>query len=146
MKKMEKKGKKLSPIEKEAKMGVLKDLSSQAGNLLKDKLKGLKKVTVASDSKEGLGKGLEMAEKLIGKTAGPEGRDPEKMVEEAEEERGEDLDKDNEEGESAEHKANVFGTDEGDDDMADMEDCSPEELEEKIQKLQAMKQEKLAKR
>ena len=54
-----------------AKAAMLKELSKEMSNDansgLKDALskKGMKKVTVASDSKEGLEKGLSMAEKLM---------------------------------------------------------------------------------
>lgn len=65
MKKLEKKGKKLSPLEQKAKMDVVKELQSQAGDMMGEKLKGLKKVTVASDSEEGLKAGLEKAEEVI---------------------------------------------------------------------------------
>lgn len=131
MKHLEKKGKKLSPVEQKAKMGVVKELSSQAGEMLSDKLKGLKKVTVASDSKEGLKKGLDKAKEVI------HGRDPEKLVEQAEEEMGTDLDKDMEEGEDPLHAAKVLGEE-------SMEDCSPEELDAKIKELEALKAKKLA--
>ncbi len=126
MKKLEKKDKKLDPLEKEAKMDVVKSLRDQAGAMLSDKVKGLKKVTVASPSKEGLKEGLNKAEQI---------------VEGAEEDMGEDLDKNNEEGESSEHKAKVLGEDKM---MEECEDMSPEELEEKIQALMQMKKEKLA--
>ena len=53
----------MSPIEKKAKMNVLKDLNGQSSKLISD---GLKKVTVASDSKEGLKAGLDKAEEIIG--------------------------------------------------------------------------------
>jgi len=55
----------LSPMEKKAKMGVLHGMKDMATQAMRDKLKGLKKVTVASDSEEGLKKGLSMAEKLM---------------------------------------------------------------------------------
>ena len=118
LKALEKKGKKLDPVAKEAKMGVLKDLSSQAGGLLKDKLKGLKKVTVASDSKEGLEEGLDKAEELISGKIGEDGHEMEEEMEEPLE------------------VAEVSDEE---------EDLSPEQIEEQIQKLQALKQEKLAK-
>jgi hypothetical protein len=60
---------KMSPNEKKAKMSVLKDLHGQASDLMKQGLAGakdMKKVTVASDSKEGLKQGLEKAEDLLG--------------------------------------------------------------------------------
>lgn len=61
------KGKKgMNDTEKEAKLGVLKFISDAADDAIAGKVKGLKKVTVASDSKEGLKKGLEMAEEKIG--------------------------------------------------------------------------------
>lgn len=62
-----KKGKKgMNDTEKEAKLGVLKFISDAADDAIAGKVKGLKKVTVASDSEEGLKKGLEMAEDKIG--------------------------------------------------------------------------------
>jgi hypothetical protein len=67
MKELFAKKKKISDVEKEAKMGVLKEVSDMAGAAMGDKLKGLKKVTVASDSKEGLDKGLEKAKELLDK-------------------------------------------------------------------------------
>jgi len=57
--------KKLNDMEKKASSKVLGDLRSHAQKMMNDKMKGLKKVTVASDSKEGLSKGLETAEKIL---------------------------------------------------------------------------------
>jgi hypothetical protein len=125
MEKLEKKGKKLNPLEKKAKLDVVKELSSQAGEMLGDKLKGLKKVTVASDSKEGLKAGLEKAESILEK------HDEASPVQKMEEEMGADLDHDGEEGESEEHKEEVLG-----------EEMSPEEIEAKIQELMALKKKK----
>ena len=65
MMKMMKGKSKLSPLEKEAKMLVMKALSDDMSNELKDKLKGLKKVTIASNSPEGLKAGLKKAEDMI---------------------------------------------------------------------------------
>ena len=56
---------KLSPLKLKAKQSVLEDLSSQASSKLADKLKGLKKVSVASNSPEGLEEGLEKAQELV---------------------------------------------------------------------------------
>jgi hypothetical protein len=136
MKKIASKGKDLDPLEKEAKMGVIKELSRQAGSMMGDKVHPLKKVSVASDSKEGLKEGLEKAAGLV-EHADMHEHDPEKLVEQAEEELGADLDKDNEEGESSEHAEKVG--------EKDMEDCSPEELDAKIAELQALKAKKQAK-
>lgn len=58
--------KKLSPMEQRASSKVLEDLRKSTQDMLKGKMDGLKKVTVASDSKEGLTKGLELAKKLAG--------------------------------------------------------------------------------
>ena len=87
MKKMmgKKKDGKLSPVEKEAKSSVLKDLSASAAEMMKEKLGGMKKVSVAAPSKSGLKEGLKLAEKLTEKM-------PEKSgMEEAKEEEQEML-------------------------------------------------------
>lgn len=87
MKKLEKKGKKLSPLEQKAKMDVVKELQSQAGDMMGEKLKGLKKVTVASDSEEGLKAGLEKAEEVLEQKEEAEQEDEsEEMSAESEEE------------------------------------------------------------
>ncbi len=57
--------KKLSPLEQKAKMGVVKDLRDLAAKHMSDKLEGLKKVTVASDSEEGLKHGLDKAKEIV---------------------------------------------------------------------------------
>lgn len=56
----------MSDNEKTAKEHVVKGLRDMASGMMGDKLKGLKKVTVASDSAEGLHDGLEKAKDLIG--------------------------------------------------------------------------------
>jgi hypothetical protein len=55
----------MSPMEKEAKMGVLSGMKKEAGNEMLDKLNGMKKVSVASDSEEGLKAGLDKAKQLM---------------------------------------------------------------------------------
>lgn len=62
-----KKGKKLSENEVKAKSSVLKDLSDTASDMMKERLGGLKKVTVAAPSKSGLKEGLDLASKLTEK-------------------------------------------------------------------------------
>jgi len=59
--------KKLSDMDKRASLKALGDFRGEAQKLMKDKMNGLKKVTVASDSKEGLKEGLEKAESLLKK-------------------------------------------------------------------------------
>jgi hypothetical protein len=66
--KKKKEGKTLSPVHKEARSSVLEDLMDHLSDMGMDKVKGLKKVTVASDSKEGLAKGLDKATEMVGKS------------------------------------------------------------------------------
>ncbi len=129
MKKLMGSSKKLSPIESKAKMSVLEKLKQDMQDMMGEKVSGLKKVTVASPDKEGLEKGLDKAKELLGHEQDP-------MVEEAEEEMGKDLDNDNEEGESEEHKEAVLGE--------DHESMSEEDLDKKIQEL--LKQKELLKK
>lgn len=60
----------MDSLEKEAKMSVLKKLKDSAASKMSGALKGVKKVSVMSDSAEGLKKGLDMAEDVVEK--GPE--------------------------------------------------------------------------
>lgn len=155
MQKLDKKGAKdMHPLEKEAKLGVIKELSRQAGSMLGDKIHPMKKVTVASDSKEGLKAGLDKASGIVEGAGSPVDHetDPGKLVESAEEEMHADLDHDGEAGESPEHIAKVAGGLHNEPDpspedaalAAEHEDHSPEEIEAKIQKLMALKGKKQA--
>lgn len=78
-----KKGAEMSPIEKEAKMGVVGDLRKMASDAMGDRLKGLQKVTVAAPDKSGLSEGLEKAQEMIGD--GSQMPDEESMDHESEE-------------------------------------------------------------
>lgn len=60
-----KQGKTLSDSEKKSKLEALGGMRDFANQLMGDKLKNLKKVTVASNSKPGLKKGLHQAEELV---------------------------------------------------------------------------------
>lgn len=62
---LKKHARELSPVEKKAKMDILGKLSDEMGGLLGDKLRGLKKVTVASDSPDGLASGLDKAKEML---------------------------------------------------------------------------------
>lgn len=63
----EKKGMhKMRPMEQKAKMGVIEDLRNMADNAMGSKLKGLNKVTVASNDSEGLRQGLDKAKDIMG--------------------------------------------------------------------------------
>lgn len=58
-------GKPMSSAHKEAKGSVLSDLMEHLGSMGLDKVKGMKKISIASDSKEGLKKGLSKAEEMV---------------------------------------------------------------------------------
>lgn len=60
-----KKDKGMSDVEKDAKKNALGELSSIAKKAMGEKLGGIKKVEVASDSKEGLEAGLDMAKEKL---------------------------------------------------------------------------------
>lgn len=135
MKKLMKKGKSLSPVEKTAKMSVLNQLKQDMNDSMKDKLHGMKKsVTVSSDNDEDLTHGLDTAKELLSKHTGHDEHD--KDVESAEESLGEDLDHDDEAGESEEHKDMVFRNkpNEGNPTHRSM-DMSPEAVEKHASKL-----------
>lgn len=89
MMKKKKEGKELSGVEKDAKMKVVHDLKSMADEIMSDKLSGMKKVTVASDSKEGLKEGLEKAEEIL--EAAPESEETEESEEAPEMEASEEM-------------------------------------------------------
>jgi hypothetical protein len=94
---------------KGAKCAMLKELSKEMSNDansgLRDSLgkKGMKKVTVASDSPEGLKKGLSMAEKLMSLKSGKSEMEGES--EEEEDEMSEDESPKDEMGEMSEEDA-----------------------------------------
>lgn len=79
--------KKMSPVEQEAKMSVVEEMGQMATDAMKDKLHGLKKVTVAAKDKAGLAKGLEKAEEIVeGEDESPEGMMAHEALETPEEE------------------------------------------------------------
>lgn len=124
MAKKKSEGKKLSGAEKKGKEETLQSLIDEMMDMDSDKVKGLKKVTVASNSPSGLSKGLEKAKELIGgaPVGGLEGEEMEEEMPEGEEMMEEEMP-------------------EGEEESSEMEDESPEELEAEIEKLK----EKLAK-
>lgn len=122
---------KLSKNEVAAKSHVLKELSDDMGDIMKDRLHGLKKVTVAAPSKAGLKEGLKMAEKITEKMPIPEesgmGEAKEKeeeMVADAEDGKGMKM------GDEAEEAAEEHEEEEG-------EEQSKEELLAEIERLKA---------
>jgi hypothetical protein len=87
----------MNDMKKQAKLAVLKHIRQMASDVMKDDMKGkgFKKVTVASDSKEGLEEGLEKAKELVGKpdlaaALEKESKD-EDEAEDTEEEEAEDM-------------------------------------------------------
>lgn len=77
---------KMSDSEKKAKLAALKEAHGMASDAMKEGLNGAKKVTVSADSKAGLKKGLDLAEKLVdrGPAALGEQREGDSMDEEME--------------------------------------------------------------
>lgn len=91
-----KKGDVLSPLEAKAKMSALGDLKEDMMGSELDKLKGLKKVTIASNTPKGLEKGINMAKEIVGN----------KMLDKAEYGKEEEMPEEDMMGEeSAEHEA-----------------------------------------
>lgn len=56
---------KMSDVQRDAKMSVVKDMKDMASEMMGDKIKGMKKVSVASASGEGLKEGLDKAREMI---------------------------------------------------------------------------------
>lgn len=77
-----KKGDFLSDSEKEAKMSVINEMKGMMKGMMGDDIRGLKKVTVASDSPEGLKEGLEKAEDVIESKMGEEESEEPKLSKE----------------------------------------------------------------
>lgn len=134
----------LSDIERDAKMSVVDAMKEMANDEMSGRLNGLKKVSVASNSPEGLEKGLDKAKELVRK--GPEASLHDSDMEDLEEDAHEDLDHDNEEGESPEHQEKVLGhLPEEDHEMAPGEEeseyghMSEDELDAKLQELMKLK-------
>jgi len=62
----------MDPLEQHAKMGVVKAMRDMASKAMDNKLAGLKKVSVASNTSEGLSHGLDKAKELLAQTHNPE--------------------------------------------------------------------------
>ena len=113
MEKKKSQGKEISPMARDAKMGVLKDLHKMASDSMNSKINGLKKVTVAAPDQEGLEHGLDKAKQIVGDMPGmlSDAESGHSNLENHEEEMGEDFDDDNEEGATPEHMHAVMGDD-----------------------------------
>lgn len=108
--------KKLSGMEQSGKLEVLQDLMDQMESMMGNDLDAKKKMkaTVVASSKEGLQKGLDKAEDVVA---------------------GEEMDSSDEDSIGGE---GIMDESEEDLDMKAPEDCSPEELQEKIAELEAI--------
>ncbi len=120
--------------EKDAKMSVLEHVRQMAQDMMKDKLDGgMKKVSVASSSKEGLKEGLDKAREMMGNNESEDG-----MMHG--DEHG-DLESE-ESGESPMHEASESAEEEmseHEEGHEDEEDMSEEELDKKLAELMAKK-------
>lgn len=149
----------MSPVERAAKMKVVQNMGKEMSGQMAEPLHNLKKVSVASDSPEGLKLGLDKAKSIVGgqdedeqnlahgglvedhapgmeeDASNPDDGD----IDELEEETGDDLDHDNEDAESPEHISKVM---EGhaEQHASDLEHLTPEEIDKKIHELTMMKQ------
>lgn len=137
---LSKKKDKMDPEYKGAKMSALHELQKAMSEMMGDDVKGLKKVTVASDSSEGLKHGLDKAkEALDGDDNGPHMKESpeelEKDIHEDEDGRDEEnCDEDEEEG-SPEEEAEESPEEEA----SEGHDMSDEDLDSKIKELEAIK-------
>lgn len=139
---LKKHSREISPVEQKAKLDVLGKLSDEMNSAMSNKMKGLKKVTVASNDPKGLEDGLAKAQQMIAgheshSEASPDESSPD--LEEMEEEMHEDLDGDHEAGESPEHKQAVLGGHEDDASETGPDEMSDEDLDSKIKELMAHK-------
>ena len=115
-------GKVLGKAAAKAKSSVLEDLMSDMFDQDGDKVKGLKKVTVASNSPKGLEKGLDKAKEMLGE--------------------GDMSDEDMPEGEESAEEAEESPEMEASEHEADEEEMSADEIEAKIAELKDLLKEK----
>lgn len=154
--------KKLSPLEQKSKMDVVKNLRDMASQSMSDRLGDLKKkVTVASDSDEGLKHGLEKAKEIVGspelnhmvdQSEHPAGHSDDLSGDENEHQHDEyeadqahdgapEMDE-HQEHESPEHEA----SESADEEASEHDDMDEDELDKKLQHLMAMKERKRSKK
>lgn len=110
----------MSDTEMSAKKSILSGIKEMAEKAMGGKVHGLKKVTVASDSPEGLKEGLELAKEKISEEPKKES-EAEEVAEEMEE---------SSEGEVREDESKGIVENM----MSQMESCSPDDLEKIVQK------------
>lgn len=139
-----KQGKELDPMEKEAKMHVLQELHKDLADHMGDQLRGLKKVTVGADSKEGLAEGLDKAKEILHKMPeAPEADEnaDEEMPEadERDPEAHDEFDNEEAEEEAAFPERKAFDANAAEEPEHEMAHLSDDELDQHIAKLQAAK-------
>lgn len=116
-------GKGISAVHKDAKSSVLDDLMEHLGGMGMDKINGMKKISVASDSKMGLSKGLEKAKELISKDPAEAMQGDDEMSEDGSNDPEAEGSQMEEAGESSDEESS--------------EDKSPEEMKAEIEELKA---------
>ena len=119
-------GKEMSPVDKQATGDVLHDLMSYLSSLQGDKVKGLKKVTVASNDPKGLVAGLAKAKDMV-----KDGEDG------SEDESSEDPMEELMESPEDEHKEEESEHDDESHDDESHDDESPEALKKQIEMLKS---------
>lgn len=135
---------KLSETEQKASSAVLDDLRKTAQDMMKNKLTGAKKVTVASNTKEGLKKGLSKAEEILGVDDHSEDEDSVPGKLDAHQMLKEHL-QHGEESEDESAAEDLLEGPEGELEEAESEDLSPEAIDARIKELMALKAKKQAK-
>lgn len=131
-------GHELSETDKSAKMNVLDDLKSHAQDMMGDQMKGLKKVTVASPTKEGVEHGLDKAKEILHNVP----------FEDKDEIQGDDADTESDyeepdtESDSDESEVDQHTPDAEPEDKGAHDHLDEHQLDAKIQELMALKEKK----
>lgn len=135
MKKKAEKGDVLSEHHAKAKSDILQNLVDDMMGMDSDKVKGLKKVTVASNSPHGLAKGLEKAKEIVGDKdlSGMEDEHADSEHPEHEMHDGEEHGAEDEAEESPEHEAEESPEEESE----EHEEMSEEDKDKEIEDLEA---------
>lgn len=80
--KEKKKGKEMSPMEQKVKRSLAQEMGEEAKDVIRSQMKGLKKVTVAAQDKEGLEEGLDKAKEIVEEAPEMESHEEEEEMEE----------------------------------------------------------------
>lgn len=138
------KHKEMSPAELEAKKAVLHHLMSDMDEMMAGKMNGLKKVTVASNSEEGLEHGLDKAKDVLHKM--PKHEESAEDIDPEDEEKSEGAFPDDHEhvdaDEDAEHNQEEAELDNHEHELQSHEKSDDEDMEEKLKKLKSLRESK----